>query len=111
MVKMLFDKGKMVNVLIGASVLMFCSLFIGNGKIAGTGLTLWVITVFWNVHLILNSNNMNFGTIISEIDKKYETSKNNKKRGEQLLYGVTIPMISIGLIMVMLILIIFFTVL
>lgn len=90
---------------------MFCSLFVGNGKIAGIGLTLWIITVFWNMHLILSSNNMNFGTIILEIDKKYETSKNNKKRGEQLLYGLTIPMMGIGLIMVILILIVFFTML
>jgi len=115
MKKILYDRQKMINLLIATSILMFCSLVvgvaIGVAPIAGVGFTLWVTTVFWNVRLMLYSNNMNVGTIVSEIDKKYDTAKVNKKFGEQLLYGITIPMMAIGLIMIAIIITMFFTVL
>lgn len=103
--KVLFNRVKMLNTLIIVSMLMFCSVFVGNAKIAGIGLTLWVVTVFWNTHLMLNSNNINFRKVVSEIDKKYEIAKVNKKHGEKLLYGITVPMIGIGFAVIILILI------
>ena len=101
----------MINVLMVISILLFCILFTGIAKVIGVGFVLWVITVFWNMHLMLRSSNMNVGSIALEIDKKYDIAKSNKKRGEQLLYGITIPIMVIGLIMVIIIIIMFFTVL
>lgn len=87
------------------SMSMLLSIFSGNVKIIGIGLTLWTITVFWNLYLTLNSSNIKISDITSEINNKYLEAKCNKKYKEQLLYGATIPMIGVGIFMIVFMLI------
>lgn len=109
--KILFNKKKMLDALILASILIFFSLFTGSAKIMGTGFTLYAAILFWNLYLMWNSNKINFEDVIFKIDKEYKIAKNEKKYGKQFLYGITIPMMGIGCIMIIVIVISFFTIL
>jgi len=108
---MLKDTTLMIKVLIVTSTLMFFSLFIAPPKIIGVFLLLWVINVFWIVKLLFTSSGLGIEDFGNDICTKIDEASANKKYFQKGLYYVTIPMMAIGMLMVALIILAFFTIL
>jgi len=108
---MLKDTALMIKVLIITSTLMFFSLFIAPPKIIGAFLLLWVVNVFWIVKFLFDSSRLGIEDFGNSVCAKIDEARGNKKYFQKGLYYVTIPMMAIGIIMVALIILAFFTIL
>lgn len=108
---MLKDFQVMIKILIVTSILMFISIITCHPKIIGFFLLLWVINVFWCLKLTLNFSGYGFGIIESSINIKIDEARENNNHFLKGLYYITIPMMAIGMIMVALIIVTFFTIL
>jgi len=108
---MLKDSMFMIKVLIVTSILMFLSLFLAPPKVIGLFLLLWVVNVFWILKLLFSSYGLGLGDFEKDIYAKIDEASTNKKYFQKGLYYITIPMMAIGLIMVALIILAFFTIL
>jgi len=108
---MLRDTTLMIKALIITSILMLFSLLIAPPKIIGTFLLIWVINVFWIVNLVFDSSGLGIEDIGNSVCAKIDEASANKKYFQKGLYYVTIPMMAIGMIMVALIILAFFTIL
>ena len=108
---MLKDTMLMIKVLIITSILMYFSLFIAPPKIIGTFLLLWVVNVFWIVKLLFDSSGLGIEDFGNSVCAKIDEANVNKKYFQKGLYYITIPMMAIGMIMVALIILAFFTIL
>lgn len=108
---MLKDTTFMLKALIVTSTLMFFSIFIAPPKIIGVFLLLWVVNVFWIVKLLFDSSGLGIEDFGNSVCDKIDEVSVNKNYFMKSVYYATIPMMAIGMIMVLLIILAFFTIL
>ena len=101
----------MVKVLIATSVLMFFSLFTCTSKVIGVFISLWVITVFWNLYLMMSGTNLTLKGFVNSIDKEIDKAKNERKTIKETFYYAIIPTMIMGLIVVIVDIMVFFVLL
>ena len=80
------------------SVLMFISLFFGS-KIAGVGLTLWVLTVGWTVYKTIFAT-VTMSQLVEHNEELSQDDLENKRYTSFLLRSVALPLCLIGLFFV-----------
>lgn len=105
----------MLNALIVTSVFIIISIIATaiteNAKFMGIGLALFIITVFWNLKLLFICNNVTTGDLLEHIKKSEIEAKEKKRYFERGVYFIVVPILGVCIIMMILILIAFFTVL
>ena len=104
---LLYNRNFTIKLLAFVSVIMFCSLFT-IGKIIGVCMSLWIIVVFWNMKLMLDSNNVTLGDFVNSIESNIDQVREENKVVKKAFFYTVIPMIFVGLIMIIIILFNFF---
>lgn len=104
---LLYNRNFTIKLLAFISILMFCSLFT-TGKIIGLSMSLWIIIVFWNMKLMLDSGNVTLGDFVTHIESNIDQAREENKTIKKAFFYIIIPMMVIGIIMVLIILYAFF---
>lgn len=99
-------KNKVMIPLIVASVLMFASLFFSS-KIAGIGLTVWVLTVGWTAYKTIFAT-VTMSQLVEYNDKVAEEELEKKNYLSSFVRSIALPLCVVGLFFVIVNLVIMF---
>ena len=82
-------------------ILLILSLFTGSPLILTICLTLFIVAVVINFGSLYKNKNV-ICLLFDETEKKTSESLKNKQYGKAFIYGITSPMVVIGIVMVLL---------
>lgn len=89
-----------IGVLVALSILFLGSIFIVNKVVFAVAISTWLLSVIYNMKVMMSRTGLS--DLDDELSDKINESLKNKKYGMSFLYGITFPMVLVGLIVVIL---------